>query len=286
MAGQYTFHGGCSAKGGKIVKAFHPVEREKVLSFEDVSFSYGNLRVLVSTGFHIHQGEFIALVGPNGSGKTTILRLILGLESPGGGTIRVLGTSPVKARKRVGYVPQQAGFDQSFPITVEEVVGMGAIRPLSRKFSQADKLAVEKAMARTEILSIARRSYAALSGGQRRRVLVARALASEPELLILDEPTANMDLESEERLFRTLGELKGSATILVVTHDMEFVSSLTDRALCLERGTAQGVVQHKIRGIPGHEGTGDGSSVELRSGTSRVIHGVSIAGDACFEEEP
>jgi zinc transport system ATP-binding protein len=252
------------------MKAFHPVEKDMALHFEDVCFSYGNLSVLNHTSFHIHQGEFIALVGPNGAGKTTILKLILGLEKPSGGTVQVLGTSPGNARRRVGYVPQQAGFDEAFPITVEEVVLMGALRPLSRGFSGRE--AVQRAMTYTATAGLSGRSYSALSGGQRRRVLVARALASEPELLILDEPTANMDLESEERLSHTLAGLKGNITILVVTHDMEFVSSLTNRVLCLERGAAQGVVQHKIVELSG-------------SGKAGVIHNVSIAGDACFEEE-
>ncbi|MDR0389777.1 MAG: metal ABC transporter ATP-binding protein [Spirochaetaceae bacterium] len=254
------------------MKAFHPVEKDMVLHFEDVSFSYGNLRVLNHTSFHIHQGEFITLAGPNGAGKTTILKLMLGLEVPTGGTVQVLGTSPVNARNRVGYVPQQAGFDETFPITVEEVVGMGALRPLSRRFSRGSREAVKKALDRTSTAGLSGRSYNALSGGQRRRVLVARALASEPELLILDEPTANMDLESEAELSRTLAELKGTTTILVVTHDMEFVSSLTNRVLCLEQGVGERVVQHKITELLGRDRAG-------------VIHGVSIAGDTCFEEE-
>ncbi|MDR1212143.1 MAG: ABC transporter ATP-binding protein [Spirochaetaceae bacterium] len=254
------------------MKAFHPVEKDMALHFEDVSFSYGNLSVLNHTSFHIHQGEFIALAGPNGAGKTTILKLILGLERPSGGTVQVLGTSPGNARRRVGYVPQQAGFDEAFPITVEEVVLMGALRPLSRGLSGGGREAVQRAMTHTSTAGLSGRPYTALSGGQRRRVLVARALASEPELLILDEPTANMDLESEERLSHTLAGLKGAITILVVTHDMEFVSSLTNRVLCLERGAAQGVVQHKIVELSG-------------SGKAGVVHAVSIAGDACFEEE-
>jgi zinc transport system ATP-binding protein len=254
------------------MKAFHPVEKDMVLHFENVSFSYRNLSVLSHTSFHIHQGEFIALAGPNGAGKTTILKLILGLEVPSTGTIQVLGTSPVNARNRVGYVPQQAGFDEAFPITVEEVVSMGALRPLSRRFAPGGREAVKKALDRTATASLAARPYTALSGGQRRRVLVARALASAPELLILDEPTANMDLESEARLSHTLACLKGNTTILVVTHDMEFVSSLTSRVLCLERGAEAGVVQHKTAELQGR-------------GKAGVIHSVSIAGDACFEEE-
>jgi zinc transport system ATP-binding protein len=254
------------------MKAFHPVEKDMVIHFENVSFFYGKHAVLTHTSFHIHQGEFIALAGPNGAGKTTILKLILGLELPSGGAIQVLGTSPMNARNRIGYVPQQAGFDKAFPITVEEVVGMGALRPLSRNFSPDKRAAVKRAMARTATGDLAGRPYTALSGGQRRRVLAARALASEPELLILDEPTANMDMESEERLSQTLAELKGNTTILVVTHDMEFVSSLTSRVLCLERGAEEGIVQHKIAGLKGLAKAG-------------VIHNVSIAGDACFEEE-
>ncbi|MDR0553704.1 MAG: metal ABC transporter ATP-binding protein [Treponema sp.] len=214
-----------------------PHEKQICLRFEGVSFSYGTVKVLEEASFHIYRGEFIAMVGPNGSGKTTAIKLILGLEQPLRGSVHLLnGDSPL-SRDRVGYVPQLAPPDLGFPITVREVVRMGRMRGLARyaggKGKALDNAAVTEALEQAEILHLAGRPYGALSGGQRRRALVARALAARPELLILDEPTANMDRESEERLFRVLRKLKGNATILIVTHDTEFVSPLMDRALCL-----------------------------------------------------
>jgi zinc transport system ATP-binding protein len=268
----------------------HPRDRQISLRFDRVSFSYGgasgNRKVLENASFHIHQGEFIALVGPNGSGKTTVLKLLLGLEQPQGGRIELFGArfSP-GARNRVGYVPQQAANDQSFPITVREAVKMGRLSPVSRKFGAEDKAAVEEALEQAEISDLAERSYSALSGGQRRRVLVARALAAKPEILILDEPTANMDSESEERLFAALGKLKAgdggrSTTILIVTHDTGFVSSLTDRVLCMgsrEPGAEYGIVQHRT------EVTGEGHDAAALG--ARIVHGESLPGDLCDDEE-
>jgi zinc transport system ATP-binding protein len=221
-----------------------------VIQFNQVAFSYSTVPVLENVNFHVHRGEFIALVGPNGAGKSTILKLLLGLEQAGKGNIEVLGKEPKESRSRIGYVPQHADFDKSFPISVYEVIRMGRLKPIGRAWNKDDEQAVQKAMEQVEILDLARRPYGALSGGQRRRVLVARALAAEPEILVLDEPTANMDAESEERLFKTLGQLKGKTTILIVTHDTEFVSALTDRVLCIGERTgserrAHHLVQHR-----------------------------------------
>jgi zinc transport system ATP-binding protein len=268
----------------------HPVEQRIALRFNGVSFSYGSVKVLDKASFHIHQGEFIALVGPNGSGKTTVLKLLLGLEQPAAGTIELFGAGSSPARDRVGYVPQQVPLDRFFPISVREVVKMGRLRPLSRKYGAGDKAAVQEALEQAEIADLAGRPYAALSGGQRRRVLVARALAAQPSLLVLDEPTAHMDVESEERLFRSLGKLKagvsgstgGKTTILIVTHDTGFVSALTDRVLCMGNreagGDRYGIVQHRTEAA-GYSPAG--SSKTYGSYGSRIIHDESIPGDSC-----
>ena len=251
----------------------HPVEENIALKFESVSFSYNNaVKVLGKVNFHIHQGEFVALVGPNGSGKTTVLKLLLRLEKPSTGKIELFGAEFNKGQSNVGYVPQNVIFDRAFPILVKEVVKMGRLHPLSRKFNAKDKECVEKAMEQVEITGLANRPYKNLSGGERRRVLVARSLASEPKFLVLDEPTANMDTESEDRLFKTLGNLKKNTTILIVTHDRDFVSSLVDRVLCIGAKECGDhiIVQHKI------------STENTRS---RVIHEKSIPGDQCYEGE-
>lgn len=242
----------------------HPVEKNIALRFEGVSFSYGELKVLDTASFHIHQGEFVALVGPNGSGKTTVLKLLLGLETPQKGRIEIFGRPGGAGLELLGYVPQQQQSDRTFPITVREVVKMGRLKSLSRKFGPEDRLAADEAMEQAEITELASRPYGALSGGQKRRVLVARALASRPGILVLDEPTANLDPESEERLYTTLGKLKGKTTVLIVTHDMDFVSSLPDRVLCIGSGEgSRAIVQHRVM-------------------ASRVLHGESFPADSCF----
>jgi zinc transport system ATP-binding protein len=205
---------------------------EKAVCFKDVYFSYGNLPVFEHLSFEVYRGEFAALAGPNGSGKTTVLKVLLGLEKPQAGTVDVAAET---AGGGIGYVPQQAPFDKAFPIPVREVVKMGRLKPWSRKWSGEDEAALGQAMEQTEIADLADRPYAKLSGGQRRRVLVARALASRPGLLILDEPAAGMDTESEERLFAVLKKLKGTATVFMVTHDLDSLLPITDRVIRMGR---------------------------------------------------
>jgi zinc transport system ATP-binding protein len=261
--------------------AIHPVDREIAVKFDAVSFSYGgSAPVLENVSFHIHRGEFVALVGPNGSGKTTVLKLLLGLEQPAAGRIELFGVPRAKAagRDRIGYVPQQPPADQSFPISVRDVVRMGLLHP-SRGYAVEGKAVVLDALEQAGTTDLAARPYHALSGGQRRRVLVARALAARPDILVLDEPTANMDAESEKRLFETLGRLKGKTTVLIVTHDSGFVSVLTDRVLCLgddERGQ-RGMVQHRIEAAEGGHRSGSGAQ------GARVLHGENIPADDCYE---
>jgi zinc transport system ATP-binding protein len=253
------------------------------VQFDSVSFAYDSVPVLENASFHIHRGEFAALVGPNGSGKTTVLKLILGLERPADGSVKLFGNSSSDTnRDQIGYVPQHPPADQSFPVTVRDVVRMGLLRP-SRGYGAGAGADVTEAMEQAGVTDLAARSWQALSGGQRRRVLVARALVSRPELLVLDEPTANMDTESEERLFETLGKLKGAngaagTTILIVTHDMDFVSALTDRVLCLggDADGRRGIVRHRTEAAPEIRHV-CGENVPI----ARVLHGENIPENEC-----
>jgi zinc transport system ATP-binding protein len=289
-----------SGAGKTRAHPIHPVERGIAVRFDSVSFSYGPVKVLEKVSFHIHEGEFIALAGSNGSGKTTILKLLLGLEQPAAGRIELFGVSagirgnpPVrgeaaKVPRRIGYVPQQPPPDHAFPVIVRNVVRMGRLRPRGG-YTPADRTAVEKALEQAEITDLAGRHYGALSGGQRRRVLVARALASladgdasRPGILVLDEPTANMDAGSGARLFETLGKLKGKATIMIVTHDRDFVSVLTDRVLCMGDDDVRpyGIVQHRT----GAEGRDSESRGSRGNTSSRILHEKSIPADNCYED--
>lgn len=224
--------------------------RTVVLKFDQVSFSYPGVDVLTSTSFHVHEGEFIALVGPNGAGKSTILRLILGLETPMRGAISLFDRPVEETRNRIGYVPQYGKYDFSFPISVFEVVRMGRLGTWQSRYSSEDRDQVMAALRLMDIEHLEKRPFNALSGGQRRRVLVARALAGNPSLLLMDEPTANMDAQSERNFYDALERIKGRVTVLIVTHDTSYVSVLTDRVLCAGDKGCEGhigkVVQHPL----------------------------------------
>ncbi|MCL2440161.1 MAG: metal ABC transporter ATP-binding protein [Treponema sp.] len=211
-----------------------------IVSFESVSFSYGNVKILENASFHIHNGEFVAMVGANGSGKTTVLKLLLGFETPTAGCINIF-------ENNFAYVSQYMPSDNLFPITVRDIVRMGLLLPSKRYPRKSLNDSVCEAMEKTGVSDIISRSYMSLSGGQKRRTLVARALAAKPKFLVLDEPAANMDMESEASLYETLGAYKGKTTILIVTHNTEFVTPLTDRVLCL--GNGYNILQHQTEKI-------------------------------------
>lgn len=209
----------------------------KVIELEQVSFSYGLVPVLQAIDFSVEQGEFLGIVGPNAGGKSTLLKLILGLLKPQTGSITVLGKKPTQQRTQIGYVPQYPGFARDFPITVKQTVllgRLGASRMLGR-YTEADHLAVQQALGELEAQDLAERPISALSGGQLQRILLARALVSEPKILILDEPTANIDMRLETDIFTHLRELNKRLTILVVSHDVAFISDYVSRVACLNR---------------------------------------------------
>ena len=246
------------------------MEKNIAVRFDNVSFSYSDMRVLEDASFHIHQGEFAAMIGPNGSGKTTVLKLLFGLETPYAGKIEIFSgkAGQKKFKNNISYVSQQMPSDNMFPITVRDIVRMGLLHPFNR-YRNAD---VSEALEQAGIADLAGKTYLSLSGGQKRRTLVARALAAKPRFLVLDEPTANMDAESEALLYKTLGDCKGRMTILIVTHDTEYVTSLTDRVLCL--GENRKIVQHQIEK---NVSAGHGDAARQ----SRVLHGENISGDDC-----
>jgi zinc transport system ATP-binding protein len=213
---------------------------DMVIHAEGLSFSYDLIPVLKDVSLTVARGEFLGLVGPNGGGKSTLLKLILGLLEPTGGRLRVLGRSPRQARRRIGYVPQYPAFARDFPITVADVVLMGRLGTGPRLFGyrRQDRAAVSQALKEVEAADLDRRPIGKLSGGQLQRVLLARALVSEPEILILDEPTANIDHRVEGEIFELLAALNARMTILVVSHDIAFISGYISRVACLNRTLA------------------------------------------------
>jgi zinc transport system ATP-binding protein len=207
-----------------------------VIEIRDLFFGYDQMPVLSGVHLDIWPVDSICIVGPNGGGKTTLIKLILGLLSPTRGTIRVFGKKPVEARLRIGYVPQYAHYDPQFPISVRDVVCMGRLgNSYTGRYSKTDKEVAMAALAKTGLTDLAGRPFASISGGQRQRTLIARALASGGEILILDEPTANIDHESEVRFFDLLGELNREMTILMVTHEVGFASTFFKRIACVNR---------------------------------------------------
>lgn len=199
-------------------------------------FGYDQAPVLSDVHLDIWPSDSVCIVGPNGGGKTTLIKLILGLLTPDRGSIRIFGQRPEEARLRIGYVPQYAKFDPQFPISVRDVVCMGRLSgSFAGRYSKADKEQSMAALAKTGLADLAGRPFASVSGGQRQRALIARALASGGEILILDEPTANIDHESEVRFFDLLTELNKEMIILMVTHDVGFASSFFKRIACVNR---------------------------------------------------
>lgn len=210
-----------------------------IIEISNLSFSYHDNPVLENVDLKIEKGELASIVGPNGGGKTTLLKLMLGLLKPDEGQIKVFATTPEKARSKIGYMPQHAQLDPQFPISALDVVLMGQVdrceKGLIRGFPRQSTSTARAALAEVGLGDLAQKSFNELSGGQRQRVLIARALCSEPELLLLDEPTSNIDPRSEENLYKTLARLNRQMTILLVSHDLGFVSQIVKSVICVNR---------------------------------------------------
>ena len=215
-----------------------------MIELKNVSFSYSVecKPALENVTLTIPRGEFASIVGPNGGGKSTLIKLILGLLKPQTGSIKLFGEAPEKTRYRVGYAPQQAKVDYHFPINVQDVVLAGRFGARTEKgtrtffrFNRDNKARAIAALEKMGVADLRRKSFGDLSGGQRQRVLIARALCCEPELLILDEPTNNVDPSSAKKFYELLAELHKSVTILMASHDLSVVSQLVDSVVCVNR---------------------------------------------------
>jgi zinc transport system ATP-binding protein len=208
-----------------------------IVQIQNVWFAYNGKTVLQDVCLNIQQGDFIAMIGPNGGGKTTLLKLMLGLLRPDQGSIKVLGGQTEKASHHIGYVPQDVHINRSFPITAIDVVLMGKLRPDKRwaLSSAQDRREALDALERMEIADCANSKIDALSGGQRQRVFIARALVAQPKILLLDEPTASIDARGQVEFYRLLKVLNKDITILVVSHDLVAISTHVKSVACVNK---------------------------------------------------
>ena len=213
---------------------------QSAIEIRDLWFSYNGQPVLRDVNLRIERRELVGMVGPNGGGKTTLLKLVLGLLRPDRGEVRVLGRSPRQARPRVGYTPQHTTFDAKFPVNVMDVVLMGRMGRSVRlgPHRRRDVQAAEQALAEVGVAELRRRPFGQLSGGQRQRVMIARSLVSQPELLLLDEPTANLDAAVLQDLHPLLAQLHRQRTVVVVSHDVGFVSEAVGKVVCVHGAVA------------------------------------------------
>ncbi|MDT3674405.1 MAG: ABC transporter ATP-binding protein [Microcystis wesenbergii TW10] len=208
-----------------------------IITISNLWAGYEQEPILEDINLTIQELDFLGIIGPNGGGKTTLLKVLLGLIKPWRGEVSILGQSVEKGRELVGYVPQFVECDRSFPITVGEVVKMGRLssKKLWQGYSKKDEVRVDKALDSVGMLALKKRSIAELSGGQRQRVYIARALAVEPRLLILDEPTASVDPQMRASIFSLLQELNEWMTILIISHDLGTLSTYVKSIGCLNR---------------------------------------------------
>jgi zinc transport system ATP-binding protein len=208
-----------------------------VIDIHDLCFRFGGEPVLNGVDLTVREGDFLAVIGPNGGGKTTLLKLMLGLLTPASGSVRVFGRPPQAVSHRIGYVPQDVHINTRFPVSVLDVVLMGRLRPGRSLLRQtaADRAQAAEMLARVEMDGLRDRRIGELSGGQKQRVMVARALAGEPDILFLDEPTASIDAKGQGEFYRLLKDLNRAITILVVSHDLMVVSGFANSVACVNQ---------------------------------------------------
>jgi len=215
---------------------------KKIVEMSDISFSYGNDEVLRNISLDIHEGDYIGIVGPNGAGKTTLLKIMLGLLSPTKGHVKLFGIDLKKFKKwsDIGYVPQKAtNFDVNFPATVGEVVLMGRYgkKGLFRHTNRGDEIAAQKALNEVGMKDYENRLIGDLSGGQQQRVFIARALAGEPKVIFLDEPTAGVDSKTQDEFYAIIKKLNQDLdlTLVLVSHDIEKITKEVMHVACIDR---------------------------------------------------
>lgn len=210
---------------------------KNIVELKDVTVMRDEQLILKKVDLCVAEGSFLGVLGPNGGGKTTLLKVMLGLIKPTEGSVSVFGGSPENARQSVGYVPQQTAVDNDFPVTVMDVVLLGRLIKCKKclRFNREDKRIAHEALETVNMADFAKKPFGVLSGGERQRVLIARALASEPKLLLLDEPSSSVDVKVKSGLYSLLGELKKRMTLVLVTHDVGTMAQDVNAVACLNK---------------------------------------------------
>ena len=207
----------------------------EVITLRNLWAGYGKTPILEDINLVVRELDFIGLIGPNGGGKTTLLKVLLGLILPDRGEVKIMERSVFQGRRYIGYVPQLLEFDRDFPVRVEDVVRMGRLgkRRLLQRCNRQDEALVIRCLEQVGMADLRARPIGQLSGGECQRVYIARALASEPQILLLDEPTANVDTKAQNSIYELLRQLNKSLTILMISHDIGAVSTYVKTLGCL-----------------------------------------------------
>lgn len=213
---------------------------QNIIRIKNISFSFGTQKILRDISFNVHRGDYLGIIGPNGGGKTTLVKIILGLLKPFEGTVEMYGEDIRKFKnwQKIGYIPQKAiNFDANFPATVREVVSMGlfAKKGLLRFLNAGDQQKVTQALKLVEMEKYAKRLIGDLSGGEQQRVFIAKALVTEPSLLILDEPTAGIDIKAQEKFYTLLKDLnkKLHITLIMISHEIDVIAHEATEFACI-----------------------------------------------------
>ncbi len=238
------------------------MRKEVAIAFDNLSFSYNKELILESVNFNIKAGARVGIIGPNGGGKTTALKLMMGLLSPTRGSVTVFNEPPKASRHCIGYVPQRLAYDTKFPISVEEVVLLGTLN----RFGKPCRCSAKKALEQLGLTALAKSPFSDLSGGQAQKTLIARALASKPKILLLDEATANIDPPTQKNIFTFLSTLDDQITICMVSHSLSTIQRHFSQILCFQKTVAaldtKDICNHFTVGLY-HQPPSPGNSYDL-----------------------
>ena len=236
-----------------------------IIDIKDLSFAYDKQMILENINLSVEEKDFLAIIGPNGGGKSTLLKLILGIIKPKKGAVSVLGKVPSKSLTHIGYVPQNTNVNTDFPIKVIEVVMMGHVgskRPLFG-YGKDEILCAMGALAQVGMEDFAQSKIGALSGGQRQRVMIARALCAHPQILILDEPTSSIDITGQKEIYELIKTLNESITIIVVSHDISVILEYANKAAHVNKTLSYHDISNKKQTFHTHGNEGHFCEIEL-----------------------